>query len=326
MRQSDRQNQQHFFSVQSLLIALLFLLPSAAPSVLAWLIPLLAVPVFLLFQLNGNDRQTMLLLRNGLLTGGAGALLLGAEEIFLFSLIQLPLAWSLRRSAVERKSPAAAGGAALAALALSWLTFWFCYGILSSSNPYTNLLTELQDSLAQLAEAYRTSSAELSAEMLYSLELTTAWLRQRLPVLLPSLLTSGLVLTVWLNMLVSSWLLGKAGPDKAPWPQYRCWRLPEQLIWLLIVGAGIAAISTDSVQTAGFTLAAVTALVYFFQGAAVFAHLLHRLKIPALWRFFLYFIVAAQSYGILLLTVIGVADIWADFRKLAQDKQDSSQS
>jgi uncharacterized protein YybS (DUF2232 family) len=326
MPQSDQQKQQHFFSGQSLLTALLFFLPSAAPSVLAWLIPLLAVPVFLLLQAVNNDRQALRLLRNGLLTGGAGALLLDSEEIFLFSLIQLSLAWSLRRSAVQKKSPAAAGGAGLAMLGLSWLAFWFCYGILSSSNPYSSLLAELQNGLSQLAETYRTSSAQLSAEMLYSLELTTAWLRQRLPVLLPGLLISGLTLTVWLNMLISSWLLGKVQPGKAPWQEYRCWRLPDQLIWLLIAGAAVAAVGTGRAQTIGFTLAAVAALIYFFQGAAVFSHLLHCWKVPPLWRFFLYFIVAAQSYGVLLLTVTGVADTWADFRKLAQDKQDSSQS
>ena len=326
MPQPDQQKQQRFFSGQSLLIGLLFLLPSAAPSVLAWLIPLLAVPVFLLLQAVGNDRQVLLLLRNGLLTGGAGALLLGAEDIYLFSLIQLPLAWSLRRSAAQGKSPAAAGGAGLAMLGLSWLAFWFCYGILSSSNPYTSLLAELQDGLTQLAQAYRTGGMEISAEMLYSLELTTAWLRQRLPVLLPGLLISGLVLTVWLNLLISSWLLGKVRPGKALWPEYRCWRLPDQLIWLLIAGAALAAVGTGHAQTIGFTLTTMAALVYFFQGAAVFAHLLHRWKVPPLWRFFLYFIVAAQSYGVLLLTVTGVADIWADFRKLAQDEQDSSQS
>lgn len=326
MSQPDQQKQQHFFSGQSLLTGLLFFLPSAVPSLLAWLIPLLAVPVFLLFQAVGNDRQALRLLRNGLLVSGAGALLLGAEEIYLFSLIQLPLAWSLRRSAVQGKSPAAAGGAGLAMLALSWIAFWFCYGILSSSNPYTSLLVELQNGLTQLTEAYRTSSAQLSAEVLYSLELTTAWLRQRLPMLMPGLLISGLTLTVWLNMLISGWLLGKVRPDKVPWPEYRCWRLPDQFVWLLIAGASLAAVSTGHAQTIGFTLAAVAVLVYFFQGAAVFAHLLHRWNVPPLWRFFLYFIVAAQSYGVLLLAVTGVADIWADFRKMAQGKQqDSSQ-
>lgn len=326
MPQPDQQKQQRFFSGQSLLTGLLFLLPSAAPSVLAWLIPLLAVPVFLLLQAVGNDRQALRLLRNGLLVGGAGALLLGAEGIYLFSLIQLPLAWSLHRSAVQGKSPAAAGGAGVAVLALSWAGFWFCYGILSGSNPYADLLTELQDSLTQFVEIYQSSSTQLSAEVLYSLELTTAWLRQRLPVLLPGLLISSLVLTVWLNLLISSWLLGKVRPDKAPWPAYRCWRLPDQFVWLLIAGAAAAAVSTGHAQIIGFTLAAVAALVYFFQGAAVFAHLLHRWKVPLLWRFFLYFIVAAQSFGVLVLTVTGVADIWADFRKLTQAGQDSSQS
>lgn len=320
MRQFDQQKQQGFFSVPSLLIALLFLLPSAAPSLLAWLIPLLSVPVFLFLQRVDNDRQAMPFLRNGLLLGGIGALLLNAAGLFLFSLSQLPLAWSLRRSAAEGKSPAAAGGAGLAVLALSWTAFWLCYGILSSSNPYSSLLAGFHDALSEAVQAYRASRTDMPAEILYSLELTAAWLRRHLADLLPGLLISSLVVNVWLNMLTSNWLLGKMQPNKAPWPTYRCWRLPDHLVWLLIAGAGLAAGSAGQARTVGFTLLATAALVYFFQGAAVFAHLLHRWKVPAFGRFFLYFIVAVQSYGMILLAVIGVADIWADFRKLAQDK------
>jgi uncharacterized protein YybS (DUF2232 family) len=236
------------------------------------------------------------------------------------------LAWSLRRSAAAGKSPAAAGGAGLTILSLSWLAFWLCYGLLSSSNPYSSLLTGFHQALHEAVQAYRASRTDMPAEILYSLELTAAWLRRHLADLLPGLLISGLVGNVWLNMLVSNWLLGKIQPNKAPWLPYRCWRLPDQFVWLLIVGAGLAAVSAGHARTVGFTSVAVAALVYFFQGTAVFAHLLHRWKVPALGRFFLYFIVAAQSYGMMLLAVIGVADIWADFRKLAQDEQDNGSS
>jgi uncharacterized protein YybS (DUF2232 family) len=130
-----------------------------------------------------------------------------------------------------------------------------------------------------------------------------------------------IVLIVWLNMMVSTWLLHKVWPDKSPWQEYRYWRLPDQCVWLLIAGVGLALIGEGYIQTTGYTVAVLMALIYFFQGTAVFAHLLHRWNVPAIWRFFLYFIVAAQSYGMLLLTVIGIADTWADFRKLAQDDE-----
>jgi len=52
---------------------------------------------------------------------------------------------------------------------------------------------------------------------------------------------------------------------------------------------------------------------------AIFIHLLDRWKVPAYLRIVLYVILAVQSYGLLLLAVIGIADIWMDFRKLAGD-------
>ncbi len=307
--------------IQSLLIALLFLLPSVVPLLFAWLTPLLAVAIFVLLQTVDNNSHTAILLRNSLLLSGICTILLGVEEIFLFSLTLVPLGWNFRQSAVQGKSPAGAAGAGIVVLALSWLGYWFCYAVLTGINPYTSLLTDLQTSLTQLVEAYRVSSTDFPAEMLYSMEVTSAWLRQHLPSLLPGLLASSIVLTVWLNMTLSNWLLYKLWPDKSPWQEYRCWRLPDQCVWLLIVGAGLAVIGSGYIQTTGYTVTAVMTLIYFFQGTAVFAHLLHRWKVPALWRFFLYFIVAAQGYGMLLLTVAGVADIWADFRKLAPDEQ-----
>lgn len=310
--------RQAALPAEFLLTALLFLLPAAVPPLFAWLNCLLAAPVFVLLQMSEDEKRTAMRMRNGLLAAAAAALLLGQPVLFLFSATMLPLGWSLHRSARRGASPAAAGGAGLAALCLSWLAFWLLYGLAAGENPYSSLLHQLDSSIARLAEAYR-ASAELPEELLRDMELITAELRNvLLPKILPGLLAGTAVFTVWLNMVAGSGMLRRLRSERAVWHPYRNWRLPDVLIWLLIAAAVFTLLGGVFAQ-AGYTLGIAAGLLYFFQGAAVFASLLHRWSVPAFWRAALYFFIAVQGYGVLLLTAAGVADTWADFRRLAQD-------
>lgn len=308
------------FSAEFLLITLFFLLPAAVPPLFAWLNCLLAAPVFVLLQVSEDEKRTAGRMRNGLLAAAAAALLLGQPVLFLFSATMLPLGWILHRSAQRGASPAAAGGAGLAVLGLSWLAFWLLLGLAAGENPYSSLLHQLDSSLARLAEAYRASS-EIPEELLRDMELITAELRNvLLPKILPGLLAGTAVFTVWLNMVAGSGILRRLRAERAVWHPYRNWRLPDALIWLLIAAAGLALLGGgDALAQAGYTLGIAAGLLYFFQGAAVFASLLHRWSVPTFWRAVLYFFVAVQGYGVLLLTAAGVADTWADFRRLAQE-------
>jgi len=308
----------------SLLLAGVFLLPTAFPALFSWAGLLLAVPVFLLLR-REEEARARRQVGQGLLAAGAAALLLDQAWWFLFLSAAVPLAWSLRRSARRGADPAAAGGAGLAVLSCCWLAFWMLRGLLAGINPYASLLTDLDSSLEQLMAIHR-ADAELPVELFQELELAAAALRNALPKVLPGLLVSSAVFTVWLNLTVSSGLLRRLEPDQAPWPEYRVWRLPDTLIWLLIASALLAMTGAGGFETAGCSLAAVMLLLYFFQGAAVFAALLHRWKVPVFWRIALYIFAAAQGCGFLLLTVTGAADTWADFRKLAQNGQPPSRS
>lgn len=305
------------------MIALSFLLPIAFPLLLGWMQLLLGIPVFFLLR---TEEKALFQLRNGLLIAGIGAMLLGEPALLIFSFTLLPLAWSLHRSAQHEVTPAAAGRAGLAVLGSSWLIFWLLYGQLTGVNPYTSLLAQLNNLLTQIVEAYGSSMKNVSVELLQEFELAAADMRVVLPKVLPGLLAGSAVLTVWLNMVVGNGLLRRFQPDKAPWPEYRCWQLPDTVVWLLIAAIILAITSAGWLEITGYSLAVVIGLLYFFQGAAVFAHLLHRWNVPTFWRIVLYIFVAAQGYGFLLLAVTGAADTWADFRKLAQNEQPPTRS
>ena len=317
---SGQQRRTVFFSPQALLIAVAFFLPVAVPSLFGWMNGLLAVPVFVLFTTTNDDRLTIVQIRNGLLIAATGALLLQQLVLVVFALAMLPLGYSLYRSGKRGEKPAAAGAKGVLTLGLSWFVFWAVYGIIAGINPYASLLGMLDDSFARIIEIYRNSS-DLPPDVLYSLEQVVTGIREFLPSVLPGFLAGLVIITVWLNQVIGNSLLLRIRPAEAAWPRYSCWQLPDKLIWLLIVSAALSLLGSGVLKNTGYSLVIIAAILYFFQGLAVFVHFLDRWNVPRFLRFIIYVILAVQSYGLLLLTILGIADIWLNFRKIARDEQ-----
>ncbi len=317
---SGRQRGSAFTAVPSLLIAAAFFIPVAIPSLFGWMNGLLAVPVFFLFKTLNDEKQATLYIRNGLILAAAGALFLNQLLLIVFGMAMLPLGFGLYRSAQRLEDPVTAAAKGIITLGLSWVVFWGVYGLLAGINPYTSLLTMLDNSFGQIIEIYRKSS-ELPADVLYQLEQIITGIQDFLPRILPGLLAGSVIITVWLNQVIGNNLLLRLKPDLAAWPRYSRWQLPEKLVWLVILAAILSFVGSGTIKDAGYCLVIVSLIIYFFQGMAVFIHLLDRWKVPGYLRIVLYVILAVQSYGLLLLAVIGIGDIWIDFRKLAGDKE-----
>ncbi|MBW1749862.1 MAG: DUF2232 domain-containing protein [Deltaproteobacteria bacterium] len=317
---NGQQRGAAFFCPQALLITAAFFLPVAIPSLFGWMNGLLAVPIFFLFQTTADDRQAFLQIRNGLLLAAGGALLLNQLVLIVFALAMLPLGYSLYRSAQRREDPATAGAKGIVTLGLSWFIFWAVYGIIAGINPYASLLAILDDSFNRIIEIYRNSS-DLPADVLYSLEQVITGIREFLPNVLPGLLAGLVIITVWLNQVIGNTLLLRLRPAEAAWPRYSRWQLPDKLVWLLIAAAALSLLGSGVVKNAGYCLVIIAVILYFFQGLAVFVHFLDRWNVPRYLRIILYVILAVQSYGLLLLTMLGIADIWLNFRKMASDEQ-----
>jgi uncharacterized protein YybS (DUF2232 family) len=314
----SRQRGTGFLAVPSLLIAAAFFLPIAVPSIFGWMNILLAVPVFFLLQAEENYEKGVRQLRNGILLAAAGAFLIGQIPVLVFSLTMVPLGYSLFLSARRREDPATAGAKGVAVLGLSWFVFWSIYGITTGVHPYASLLAMLDNTFDQIIAIYR-QSPDLPTEAAYELEQIIGSARENIPKILPGLLAGSLILTVWLNQVIGSNLLIRLRPENAPWPKYASWQLPDKLVWLVIAAVGLALIGRETVRNTGYCLAIIAAVLYFFQGTAIVVHLLDRWKVPQYVRFILYLIMVVQSYGLLVLSVVGLADIWLNFRKLGQD-------
>ena len=315
---SGRQRGTTFFAPQTLLIAMAFIFPVALPSLFGWLNGLLAVPVFFLLRTTENVRQATVQIRNGLLLGAGVAIILQQLVLLVFASASLPLGYSLYLSARRGDTPAIAGAKGAVALGISWLLFWTVYGIIAGVQPYATLLVLLDNSFGRVIEIYRTGT-ELPADVLFNLEQIITSIREFLPKVLPGLLATSVIITVWLNMVIVNHLLYRFKAEKVAWPKFSQWQLPEKLVWLVITAAIFLLLGSGAVKNAGYSLAIIAAILYCLQGVAVFIHFLDRWKVPSYLRVIVYVILAVQSYGLLFLAIVGVADIWIDFRKLAMN-------
>ena len=76
---------------------------------------------------------------------------------------------------------------------------------------------------------------------------------------------------------------------------------------MLLIGQGIL----GQVAVAIFL---TIGLLYFFQGLAIFIYMLEKWNVPVYLRILMYGILILQSYGLILLTLVGITDVWFNFR------------
>jgi uncharacterized protein YybS (DUF2232 family) len=319
-RLKDREAQ----NICLIVLASVLLLPALFPEKIGWLTSLVPLPVFYCLVSLGKNRGTISV-RNAILFAAGGALLFGSLPMLIFSLTLVPVGIAFAYGVYNRKSPVATGFMAFLLLALTWLLYWSGLALLLQTNPYATLLAELDNGLSSGLILYE-ESAELAPETLASLRKAVELLRVYIPKILPAIFVSAILSTVWLNLALGNWLLKKKQRELTPWPEYNEWKLPDAFAWLVVLSGIIFLLLPQPLSILGLNGLIVCSTVYFFQGLAIAASLLNRWSVPRLLRVPIYALIFIQTYGIIVLSFLGMVDVWADFRKLNRtaDKRNSS--
>jgi uncharacterized protein YybS (DUF2232 family) len=95
-------------------------------------------------------------------------------------------------------------------------------------------------------------------------------------------------------------------------------RMPEQLIWL-VIAAGFTLLLATTIGQEGGGMVALNLLIvmlslYFVQGLAVIAHFFNRFAVAGFIRFLFYLLLLIFSYMSIAVLVLGVFDFWGNFR------------
>lgn len=273
------------------------------------------IPLVVMYQLTILGwKQGGALVAASLILAGAFTLRLGSLPALLFAITLVPVGVLLARGIEKNESPALTGLKAVLGLASLWLLAATWYGLQQGVNPYQELQQGLELGFQQTL-AYYQGKTDLPAEALQELTLALETTRQFLRQALPAVLISAVIGTVWLNLLAGCWLLRRTRPELLRWPEFKTWRLPESLVWLVIIALGLLVSNQEPLTAIGLNTGYVLGFLYFMQGLAIVAHLMARWKMPRFFRGMVYALLLIQLYGMLLLALIGLADTWFALRK-----------
>lgn len=305
-----------------LLLVLVIILPAVNWSLFGWMQMFLPLTAFVLPSRFGAFAGGRMLLTAAVLALVAYALL-RSLDMYLFSSTLLFSGYVLFLSAQRRNSPSLSGLKGCLALAAAWLVMMTVFSFGAELSSYGRLLQALDEGLATTGQYYQESES-VTTDNLLVLESTILQLRAIVPVILPAMLGFVILALVWFTMVVGNLLLLRTGGN-APWPDYRYWQLPEKLVWLLILAAGMILMPVPLVRAIGINLVILLSVVYCFQGLAITIFFMNKWKVPILFRSFFYVMIVFQSLGTLALLILGIAENWIDFRKLKPEQEEQNQ-
>ncbi len=294
-----------------LIVAGVFLLPSLQIALFGWIYGLVPLLVFYYLCRYGSQTGGRYILYGILVALGLGVILQVASQIML-ALTLVPAGFILARSAKQGETPALAGLKAFVVLCASWFLFAGMIGISAGHNPYSMFLLSINQGMDEALKMYQ-ENEKIPAESLYLLAQSFSQIKELLSRLMPAILTSIALITVWLAMVLGNRLLHKNTGD-GPWPDYQYWHLPEKLVWSVIAAAILALLPLPAARTLGFNLLLIVSTIYCFQGLSIVLFFLNKWKVPLFIRSLLYLIIFFQSLGTIFLSVIGLADVWFDLR------------
>lgn len=93
------------------------------------------------------------------------------------------------------------------------------------------------------------------------------------------------------------------------------WRLPPQLVWLLIAAGFALLVPLPALALVGRNLLAILLPLYFVQGLAVLSCFLQRKKWSPALKGLVYLLVFVLNPLPLLVVGVGIFDLWIDFRR-----------
>lgn len=185
------------------------------------------------------------------------------------------------------------------------------YGAVQGVNLHAQVLKGIQSSIIQTATLYE--KAGVKGEDLATLREAMKQTGELIGRIYPALVVVTLAVIAGMNLL----LLGKVAarlPAPPALGDFRQFRNPEQLVWVLIAAGFAMLVPNRLATTVALNILVVTVSLYFIQGMAIIAHFFTRFAVPRFLRVIFYVLLALQPYLAVVVAALGIFDIWGDFR------------
>jgi len=186
------------------------------------------------------------------------------------------------------------------------------YGFWSGADLQGLLLKGINSSTEQAVAIY--SKQGLAPE---DLALFTEGMKQAgslITKIFPALVLIALTTIAALNMAVICKLRPKRLPDIPEPEKLLSFRNPDLLVWVVIVAGFAVLVPAVAISRVGLNILVVCGFTYFIQGLAVILAFFNRISVPSLARIIFWMALAFQPYLVLAVAILGLFDIWGDFR------------
>lgn len=238
--------------------------------------------------------------------------LVTGPQTALFYLVQCGVMTLALPEFISREWGAARSIAATVALnSVLILLLATAYGVSQGVDIHGQALKGISASISQTIRFYEKSG--LTGDELEGLRQGMQQAGELIGRVYPALLVIFLALISGLNLALTVKLSAKL-PHTLPAGDFKQFKNPEQMIWMVII-AGFAIIAAvPLLTTAALNLLIVTLSLYFIQGLAILLHFFQRFNVPPFVRWICYLLLGLQPYLLLGVTALGIFDIWGDFR------------
>lgn len=224
-----------------------------------------------------------------------------------FSLPAMVLAEAIRREWAPELSVAAGSLAVLGGSLLG--LFMLSRG---EGGPIEFLQEHLDLALQQAMGFY--GKMGLSPDELWPVSASVEQVRNFLLATSPSLLIAAALLTTSTNYFLARGGLTRASTPGGSYPGF-AWKMPDSLVWVLIGAASLILSRLPIAKEIGLNGLLIMMTLYFLQGLAIAAFWIRRLKLPPFVGMLGVVLLLIQPVLLLLLTGVGLFDIWFVFRR-----------
>ena len=186
------------------------------------------------------------------------------------------------------------------------------FSLVTGTDLHAKVTQGVQASIAQTVALYQ--KAGVTGDELKVLQDSMRQAGELIVTIYPALITVVLGLVATMNLMMLSLVALRLGQPFNLVGDFRQYRNPEPLVWVLIAAGFGMLVPQELVFHASRNLLIVAATFYAVQGFAVISHFFKKYAVPKFVRFIGCLLLIFQPFMVLAVAVLGIFDLWGDFR------------
>lgn len=205
------------------------------------------------------------------------------------------------------------------AVLLTTLAVLIAYGLVTHQSPMDMVSAHVGKNLEMTLALYKQQG--IADNSLLMIENSLDRIQYVLVRILPGLVSSALLFTIWINVLATRGIARRQGIHFPDFGNLNHWKASEYLVWV-VIGCGVMLLSdSQGLNLLGLNGLLVLMSIYFFQGIAIVSFYLEKRNFSPGVKFFCYGLIFLQQLLLLIVIGIGLFDTWMNFRKLEPNQK-----